>query len=178
LYVNSLAVLIRSIQRLILIITFTSVATLAAISTKAQDSTRRRSDSVRYPIKDRIGDPFTYNLTNPFTGSDTSFVKRDIQYDPKTKQYYIVEKIGNSYYRTPTFLTYDEMLRLKAKQDETEYFRKRANTLSVLNRKVERPKLKTYDRLFDRIFGVGPGGLKVDIRPQGNVDIMAGYQGQ
>ena len=70
------------------------------------------------------------------------------------------------------------MLRFKARQSENDYFRKRANTLSVLNRKVERPKLKTYDKLFDRIFGVEPNGLKVDIRPQGNVDITAGYQGQ
>lgn len=135
-------------------------------------------DTTRYPIRDRRGDPFTYPSRNPFNLSDTSYIKRDIEYDPATKQYYIVEKIGNSYYRTPTYLTFDEMMRYQAQQQEADYFRKRANTLSVLNRKVERPKLKTYDKLFDRIFGVGPNGLKVDIRPQGNVDITAGYQGQ
>jgi len=145
----------------------------------SQDTTKRRTnDTVPYPIRDRIGDPFTYNSNNPFNFSDTAYIKRDIQYDPKTKQYYIVEKIGNSYYRTPTYMTFDEMMRYKARQSEDEYFRKRANTLSVLNRNVSRPRLKTYDKLFDRIFGVGPNGLKVDIRPQGNVDITAGYQGQ
>ena len=137
-----------------------------------------KTDTTRYPVTDRVGDPFTYNSNNPFNFSDTSYIKRDIEYDPKTKQYYIVEKIGNSYYRTPTYLTLDEMMRFKARQSENEYFRQRANTLSVLNRKVARPKLKAYDKLFDRIFGVGPNGLKVDIRPQGNVDITAGYQGQ
>ena len=136
------------------------------------------NDTTRYPIRDRIGDPFTYKSNNPFNFSDTAYIKRDIQYDPKTKQYYIVEKIGNSYYRTPTYMTFEEMMRYQARQSEAEYFRKRANTLTILNRKVERPKLKTYDKLFDRIFGVGPNGLKVDIRPQGNVDILAGYQGQ
>ncbi|HEX8356641.1 MAG TPA: cell surface protein SprA, partial [Segetibacter sp.] len=150
-----------------------------ASNTYAQDSTRRSTgDTTRFPISDRLGDPFTYNSNNPFNFSDTSYIKREVEYDPKTKQYYIVEKIGNSYYRTPTYLTFGEMMRFKTRQSETEYFKKRANTLSVLNRKVERPKLKAYDKLFDRIFGVGPGGLKVDIRPQGNVDIMAGYQGQ
>jgi cell surface protein SprA len=34
--------------------------------------------------------------------------------------------------------------------------------------------LQVTDNLFNRIFGNG----KVDIRPQGNVDILAGYQGQ
>jgi cell surface protein SprA len=138
----------------------------------------QRSDSTRYPLKDRVGDPFTYPSNNPFNLSDTGYIKRDVVYDPVTKQYYIVEKIGNSYYRTPTYLTFDEMMKFKARQAEIEYFRKRANTLSVLNRKVEKPKLKVYDKLFDRIFGVGPNGFKVDIRPQGTVDILAGYQGQ
>jgi hypothetical protein len=67
-------------------------------------------------LSDRRGDPFTYKSNNPFNFSDTAYIKRDIQYDPKTKQYYIVEKIGNSYYRTPTYLTFDEMMRFKAKQ--------------------------------------------------------------
>jgi cell surface protein SprA len=147
-------------------------------NTHAQNTGGSSNDSTKYPIKDRIGDPFTYKSDNPFNLSDTAYLKRDIQYDPKTKQYYIVEKIGNSYYRTPTYMTFDEMMRFQAKKSEAEYFRKRANTLTLLNRKVQRPKLRAYDRLFDRIFGVGPNGLKVDIRPQGNVDILAGYQGQ
>src|SRR5690242_12064398 len=98
----------------------------------AQDTTRRTGgDTTRYPIRDRVGDPFTYQSNNPFNLSDTSYIKRDIQYDPKTKQYYIVEKIGNSYYRSPTYMTLDEMMRFKARQSENEYFRKRANTLSI-----------------------------------------------
>lgn len=158
---------------------FIIFSVLGATTVYAQDTARRASkDTTRFPISDRIGDPFTYKSNNPFNLSDTAYIKRDIQYDPKTKQYYIVEKIGNSYYRTPTYMTFDEMMRFKASQSESDYFKKRANTLSVLNRKVERPKFQTYDKLFDRIFGVGPNGLKVDIRPQGNVDITAGYEGQ
>ncbi|HEX8334946.1 MAG TPA: cell surface protein SprA [Segetibacter sp.] len=144
----------------------------------AQNSTSNSRDTTRYPIQDRPGDPFTYKNNNPFNLSDTGIVKRDIQYDPKTKQYYIVEKVGNSTYRTPTYLTFDEMMKLQGRQAEIDYFKKRSNTLSVLNRKIERPKLQVYDKLFDRIFGVGPNGLKVDIRPQGNVDLLLGYQGQ
>ncbi len=143
-----------------------------------KQSLAQSGDTTRYPIQDRRGDPFTYGSNNPFYFSDSSSVQRDIQYDPVTKQYYVVEKIGSSNYRTPTYLTFEEMMRYQARKSEAEYFRKRANSLTLLNRKVERPKLKTYDKLFDRIFGIGPNGLKVDIRPQGNVDIMAGYQGQ
>ena len=165
----------RSYPYLRLALLFVFVACVAGNNVHAQPGS---SDSTRYPISDRRGDPFTYPSNNPFDFSDSGYIKRDIEYDPVSKQYFIVEKIGNNYYRTPTYLTFDEMMRYKARESEREYFRKRANTLGVLNRKVERPKLKVYEKLFDRIFGIGPNGFKVDIRPQGNVDILAGYQGQ
>ncbi len=163
---------------LFLFITIALGTSLSGGKLFAQDTTKKSTDTIRYPIKDRLGDPFNYNSRNPFNISDTGLIKRDIEYDPTTKQYFIIEKIGSTYFRTPTYLTFEEMMRFKSQQSQNEYFRKRANTLSILNRKAVKPKLRTYDKLFDRIFGVGPGGLKVDIRPQGNVDIMAGYQGQ
>lgn len=71
-------------------------------------------------------------------------------------------------------MTFEEYLRYKAREQEDEYFRERGNVLSTLNRKNIRPKLTVANTFFDRLFGVG----KIDIRPQGNVDITAGYQGQ
>ena len=133
---------------------------------------------MRYPLKDRRGDPFSWHYHNPFDLSDTSIIKQDIQYDPITKQYYITEKIGNTYYRKPTYLTFDEFWKLQSQQAEDDYFTSRARTLFDLNRKALRPPPRVYDKLFDRIFGVGPGGLKVDIKPEGTVDLTAGYQGQ
>ncbi|MEK7225203.1 MAG: hypothetical protein AAB221_05935, partial [Bacteroidota bacterium] len=80
------------------------------------------SDTTRYPLNDRYGDPYSYPNRNGFDFRDTSFIKRTIEYDPKTKQYYIVEKIGNQYYRTPTSFTMEEFLRLQGKKDEEDYF--------------------------------------------------------
>lgn len=65
-------------------------------------------------------------------------------------------------------------MRLQSRRDEVDYFKKRSNILSGLNKKLLKPKLSVTDNLFNRIFGNG----KVEIRPQGNVDILAGYQGQ
>ncbi len=140
----------------------------------AQSST----DSLRYPIKDRRGDRYTWQNKNPFDIRDTSLIKQDIQYDPVTKQYVIIEKIGGKSYRKPTYLTFEEFQRIEAKKAEVDYFKKRSQALATLNRKVARPKMKVFDKLFDRIFGVGKNGFKVDIKPQGSVDILAGYQGQ
>ena len=135
-------------------------------------------DSTHFPIKDRIGDRYSWKSKNPFDLNDTSIIQQKIDYDPKANQYYITEKIGGSMYRKPTYLTFEEYYLLKSKQSEADYFKQRANALTALNKKTQRPPPRVYTKLFDRIFGVGPNGLKVDIKPQGNVDISMGYQGQ
>ncbi len=163
-----------------------------------------QKDSLRYPIKDRRADALTERYSNPFDIRDTSLIKRTIEYDPKTKQYVIVEKIGNRYYRTPTTMTFEEFWRMQAREQEREYFKKRADALTQLNKKTKRPPLRVYNSLFDRIFGMNDllgsdlkqmgtdirnlkdslagaslqNRLKIDIKPTGDVNIMAGYQGQ
>lgn len=126
------------------------------------------------PVQDRRGDPYTYQDKNPFSLKDTSFIKRTIEYDPVTRQYYIVEKIGNQYYRTPTSFTQQEFLSLQGKRDEADYFRKRADLLFNLNRRNYKPKFNFVDDWVNRIVGNG----KIEIKPSGYVDILAGYQGQ
>lgn len=141
---------------------------------RAADTAHPGSDSLKFPLYDRRSDRFTSPNRNPFDLKDPVNIHDSVEYDPATKQYYIVEKIGNQYYRKPTYLTFDELMQMQARQSEDDYFRKRADALSALNKKLLRPKLNVGDNLFNRIFGNG----KIDIRPQGNVDITAGYQGQ
>lgn len=131
-------------------------------------------DSLKYPISDRRGDQLTSSQLRGFDLKDPANITDSVIYDPKEKKYYIIEKIGNKYYRKPTSLTFEEFTRIQAKKQENDYFRQRANTISLLNRSLLRPKLTATDDLFNRLFGNG----KIDIRPQGNVTITAGYQGQ
>ena len=130
---------------------------------------------LHYPIQDSRGDAVssgnkgTYYLPNPANFNDS------VVYNPINRTYTVYEKIGNKYYRTPTTYTFDEYWAMRNRQMEVEYFKKRANTMNLLNRgKFLKPKLSLYDNLFNRLFGNG----KIEIRPQGNVDITAGYQGQ
>ena len=131
-------------------------------------------DSLRFPIRDRRGDFLsnsrrsTYDLKNP------SNLRDSVVYDPKTKRYIVYEKIGSHYYRTTTSYSFDEYWGMRGRQIENDYFKKRSNTLSILNRGTIKPKLSLYDNLFNRLFGNG----KINITPNGNVDITAGYQQQ
>ena len=163
------------------LLTLVAACVLSALSLQAnatpfyqsQDTTPS-SDTSRYPIYDRYGDYFTNPNRNAFDLRDTAFVDRNIEYDPLTRQYYVIEKVGDKYYRIPTTLTMEEYLRLRGRRDEVDYFRQRANLLSNLNRRGYKPKFGFNKDWVNRITGNG----KVEIRPNGNVDIAAGYQGQ
>lgn len=130
-------------------------------------------DTLPYPIHDRRGD-FLLNRPSPFDLKLPPNITDSVVYDPATKTYLVYEKIGGRYFRNPTYYTEQEFLQLQSQKQEAEYFQKRRNTLSMLNRGLIKPKLSVGDKLFNRLFGNG----KIEIEPQGNVDITAGYQGQ
>jgi cell surface protein SprA len=130
---------------------------------------------LHYPFNDRRGDNLSNNSYNPYQNFRPSNQRDSIVYDPETRRYIVYEKIGNRYYRTPVTYTFSEYWALVNRQAEIDYFQSRSNTTSILNQgKFLKPKLTLSDNLFNRLFGTG----KIDITPQGNVDITAGYQGQ
>ena len=134
-------------------------------------------DSLRFPLTDRRGDAFTAPNRNPFDLQRPSNIQDSIAYDPATKRYYLYEKIGRSWFRKPSYLTFEEMLAYKSRQDERDYFQRRLNTTLNLNRKIQDPKLQVRPSFFNRLFST-TGVPKVEIRPQGDVTLTAGYLGQ
>ncbi|MEO5888875.1 MAG: cell surface protein SprA [Ferruginibacter sp.] len=148
---------------------------LTARGTSAQSpNTGIRPDTLPYPIHDRKGDIISDNKKSTYDFNTPGNITDSVAYDFRTRLYTVYEKIGDKYYRTPTTYTYDEYWALRGRQAEVDYFKKRANTMNLLNRSLTKPKLSLYDNLFNRLFGNG----KIEISPQGNVDITAGYQGQ
>lgn len=140
-----------------------------------QDTTLpKNATNLVFPITDRRGDAVSNYRRNTYDLKNPSNLKDSVVYDAKTKRYIVYEKIGNKYYRTPTSYSSQEYWQLKGRQMEMDYFKKRANTTSILNRGKVKPKLSVYDNLFNRLFGNG----KISITPQGNVGVTAGYQGQ
>ncbi|RYG45345.1 MAG: hypothetical protein EOO01_17985, partial [Chitinophagaceae bacterium] len=133
-----------------------------------------RRDTLRYPLRDRYGDPYTNPNRNTFDLKDTAFIKRNVEYDPLTGEYYVIETVGGKPYRVPVSFPRDEFLRMQGKKDENAYFRQRADMLADMNRRLFKPKFNTSKSWFNRIVGVG----KIDIKPSGYVDLLAGYQGQ
>jgi cell surface protein SprA len=128
-----------------------------------------------FPLHDRYGNWVDDPLNNPFDLLDPEEVVRDVQYDPITNTYILTEKIGNENYRPPTVMTYEEYLDWNSHQEESAYFKRLAGAASGDRSKNGHldpvAEVDISDDIIDRLFG----GTKVDIRPQGNVDLTFGF---
>ncbi len=158
-------------------ISMLSYGGVPAFNPSSKDTVPSIDTSLRFPLTDRRGDAFNYPNRNTFDLQRPSNITDSIAYDPATKRYYIYEKIGRSWYRKPTYLTFDEMVAYKTRQDERDYFQRRLNTTLNLNRRILDPKLQVRPSFFNRLFS-NTGIPKVEIKPQGDVTLTAGYLGQ
>jgi len=165
--------LVQVVLFLVISLSLAAQGTITASRNKAAGDTSL-PDGLPYPIHDNRGDFISSGKKNTFDFKPPANFTDSVSYDFKTKLYTVYDKIGDKYYKTPTTYTADEYWAMRNQQAEIDYFQKRANTMSLLNRKLIKPKLSLYDNLFNRLFGNG----KIEISPQGNVDLTTGYQGQ
>ena len=86
-----------------------------AVLSAARD-TLPGQDTLRYPLKDRRTDKYSASGRNPFDLKDPANIRDSIVYDPATRQYVIIEKIGGKYYRKPIALTFDEFMRIQSRK--------------------------------------------------------------
>ena len=129
------------------------------------------------PIKDPLGDHVTDPNNNPFD-IKPKIIQEKVEYDPATGNYVVCEKIGDEYYRTPTVLTYEEYLEYTQKQQERNYFNQLAGLSTGKKRRLNlvdpMARVDLGNTLIDRLFG----GTEVNIKPQGNIDLIAGIRYQ
>ncbi len=130
------------------------------------------TDSI--PIQDRFGNWIEDPNNNPFDLLDPIDLVQQVEYDPATNTYILTETIGGENYRSPTTMTYEEYLEWDARKSEGDYFKKLAGAASGDRSKGGNldpvAEVDVSKDIIDRLFG----GTKVDIRPQGNVDLTFG----
>lgn len=136
------------------------------------DSTKNTNTSsdtqLVFPIYDEKSNP-AEKVPSSIDLEDPSNIEKSIDYDPDDNRYYFSEKMNDRYLNTPTFMTFDEYMDYRAKQDEQAYWKRRLDALTMFNKKPDLPTMYK-EGIFDRIFG----GDKISVKPQGNVDITFG----
>ncbi len=100
----------------------------------------------------------------------------EVTYDPVLRRYIIREKIGNYYISQPLYLTADEYLDYRLKQDVLSHYKEKLNAVAGRTKGSEDAQknlLPTYyvnSDFFETIFG----GNNIDVNPQGNIQVKLG----
>ncbi len=130
------------------------------------------------PLKERFGD-FLNNKPNTIDLRDPKAVEQQVEYDAATNRYIVTEKIGDEYYRAPTYMTFEEYVKWRDRKQQQEYFDRLQGVVTPGRKRASGgvdpiAKFDIKNSLIDRLFG----GTQVDIRPQGNINLTFGYQYQ
>lgn len=123
---------------------------------------------LKFPIKDNNS-----SLTGSSGGinlHDPSNIKDSIAYDVDNNQYVLFRKIGNHFYRDPTYVSFEDFLKYQFRKQDHDYLHQKSTSNNLLNRKGSMPPVNVNNLLVDRLFG----GTNVDIRPQGNIELTFG----
>jgi cell surface protein SprA len=126
---------------------------------------------LKYPFS---GDPDLFflggqNRSNLFL-QDPKNITQKIQFDPKTNQYIITNKMGEIDYRHPQRLSMDEYRRYDEQQSLQDYWKERSSASATGTQGGIIPQIHIGGKVFDRIFG----GNTIDIRPQGSAELKFG----
>lgn len=131
--------------------------------------------TLKYPIKDKsVQDPVTEPNSGGLKLKDPANVKTTVDYDPKTGNYNVTQKMGEMDYRPPTYLDSKEYQDYMFKKQVKSYWEQKVHAESPNNKSnTVIPKLHVGGEVFDRIFG----GNSVDIRPNGSAELIFAYNG-
>jgi cell surface protein SprA len=122
-----------------------------------------------YPFEDGIGGPGSNNSGGLFLNNPSN-VESGFQYDPETGTYNYYEKIGDNYFKYPTYMDFDEYINYDSKKSLQDYWKQKSAADDINQTKGFRPKLTIKGEAFDRLFG----GNTIDIRPQGSAELSFG----
>lgn len=132
--------------------------------------------NLRYPIEDRRSDFMTHqNKPKSIDLKEPALVTQEIQYDPKTNEYRIYEKIGDRLYKAPQTMSFEDYLEFQSRKQDRSYFEMRSKARDLAERRSAPPKLYDGPELYDKGFGSKP---KIEIKPQGNVEVTLGVVSQ
>lgn len=151
----------------------------ASTDAQAARRTATASSDTFPPLGERFGDFINSGGANPIDLKDPKAIEQKVEYDPETNMYIVTEKIGDDYYRAPTYMTFSEYVKWRDEKQQRDYFDRLQGVSmpgdgsgSGLADPIAKFDVKTS--LVDRLFG----GTEVTVRPQGNINLTFGFNYQ
>jgi len=137
----------------------------------APPDTGKKEPKLPYPFPDNLTDPLSNQPSqSPLYLSNPSNIQLSVDYDENENQYNIQQKIGDRYFRDPSYMTFDEFVRSEYRRSTRNYWKEISGTSTGDQKRNIIPKIYVGGQAFDRIFG----GNTIDIRPQGSAELTFG----
>ncbi len=108
--------------------------------------------------------PSTFRLSNPDN------VTTEIHYDPDTRRYYKVTRVGDRVVGRPTYMSFEEYMSYDMDRSLRQYWDQKAKPQAFERQDGIIPQIYVGGEVFDRIFG----GSTIDIRPTGSAELIFG----
>lgn len=143
------------------------MANVSAYCFEPEDSLSTDSGIVLpYPFSDPAEGSIT-GSSAPLYLQTPSNINYSIEYDPETGKYITSQKIGEDYFRSPSYMTFDEYVDYDMNKALGDYWAQKVAAESFDRQRAMIPKISLGNEIVDRIFG----GSTVDIKPQGSAEL-------
>lgn len=95
-------------------------------------------------------------------------IRRQVEFDPVSRQYIIKDQVGNQFFRSPQYLSIEEYQRLENLQIKKNYWRELSDvSIAEAREPGFIPPVQINSKSFERLFG----GSTIQIRPQGSAEL-------
>lgn len=134
----------------------------------------KKKTTLPYEFKDSKDDTVAKNeRTSPLYLESLGNVKKKVEYDSATKSYYLMERVGNFWYRRPKALTKEEYLAYDIAQSKEDFwFRRARDTRQQYQYRLLPGARIEKESFLDKILGDGTISLKA----KGSADIGMGLR--
>lgn len=128
---------------------------------------------IYYPLPVDDGNPYNQlQDQSPLYLRDPDNIRREVVYDPETRQYIFYNRVGDFNYRAPQVMTQEEYMEYQNRRGIQKYWEDRSVTTQSHSPHTIIPPIHIGGEVFDRIFG----GNTIDIRPQGSAEVTFGVR--
>ncbi|HWZ16605.1 MAG TPA: cell surface protein SprA [Mucilaginibacter sp.] len=132
-----------------------------------------KKDSVTVKIPVNTTDPKNYRLREGIFDADPPNLVRTIEYDAITNRYILYERVGNLLYRPPQYLTFEEYLKIKGRENQRNYFKQLSDSYGYQS---QQPGFMLQTQVRSETFNQIFGGSNIDIKPQGSAEAILSGQ--
>ncbi|MDP9078184.1 MAG: cell surface protein SprA [Bacteroidota bacterium] len=155
--------------KVVLMLSFVLTFCGVEVAFAQQPTTGKKADSAKVQIPAKIDESNNQRQRQGVFNTDPINLVRTIEYDALTNRYVLYERVGNLLWRPPQYLTFDEYLRLKERENLRENFKQASDAYAYQSQQPGFiPPLKIRSQTFNQIFG----GSTIDIRPQGSAEAI------